>query len=64
MAPAMNTRMWRNPAVQANAALLKKRGATIVGPGTGELACGDLGAGRLADLDEILRAAARAVAGR
>ena len=64
VAPAMNTRMWRNPAVQANAALLKKRGATIVGPGTGELACGDLGAGRLADLDEILRAAARAVAGR
>lgn len=64
VAPAMNTRMWRNPAVQANVALLKKRGVTIVGPGTGELACGDLGAGRMADLGEILRAVARAVAGR
>ena len=64
VAPAMNTRMWQNPAVQENVALLKKRGATIIGPGTGELACGDLGAGRLAALEEIVQAVARAIGKR
>ena len=61
VAPAMNTRMWRNPAVQENLALLKKRGVTILPPGKGELACGDVGEGRLGDLDAIVRAVAQAV---
>ena len=56
VAPAMNTRMWKNVATQENIVTLKKRGVTIIEPGTGELACGDTGAGRLADLADIIRA--------
>ncbi len=51
--PAMNDRMWRNPAVQANVQTLRDRGAEIIDPGVGHLACGSVGPGRLADLDEI-----------
>jgi len=54
--PAMNVRMYENPAVQANLALLKKRGAMIQDPAPGFLACGDTGKGRLADLEDILEA--------
>ncbi|PKQ29141.1 MAG: bifunctional phosphopantothenoylcysteine decarboxylase/phosphopantothenate--cysteine ligase CoaBC [Actinobacteria bacterium HGW-Actinobacteria-10] len=54
IAPAMNTHMWRAEATQANLATLRARGALIVEPGTGELACGDAGEGRLADIDAIL----------
>jgi phosphopantothenoylcysteine synthetase/decarboxylase len=61
VAPAMNTRMWLHPAVQENAAILTKRGVTIVGPGEGALACGTTGPGRLADLDVIVAAVARAI---
>ena len=64
VAPAMNPRMWQNPAVQANVATLRKRGVAILPPGTGELACGDTGAGRLGELDEIVKAVARAIGGR
>ena len=56
VAPAMNTRMWRHPAVQENVERLRQRGVRIIPPGTGELACGDTGPGRLADLPDILRA--------
>ncbi len=59
LAPAMNTRMWRNPAVQENLAALRARGLHVVGPGTGELADGDVGEGRLAEPDEIALAASR-----
>ncbi|BDG01603.1 bifunctional phosphopantothenoylcysteine decarboxylase/phosphopantothenate--cysteine ligase CoaBC [Anaeromyxobacter oryzae] len=59
LAPAMNTRMWRNAAVQENLAVLKGRGMHVVGPGAGELADGDVGEGRLADPQEIAVAAAR-----
>ena len=52
--PAMNTQMWENPAVQANMALLRTRGWLVVEPGTGMLACGDEGAGRLAEPAEIV----------
>ena len=55
LAPAMNTRMWEHPATRENLALLRARGARIVEPGTGELACGTTGAGRLADPELILR---------
>jgi phosphopantothenoylcysteine decarboxylase/phosphopantothenate--cysteine ligase len=54
VAPAMNDAMWRHPATQANLALLRERGATIVEPGTGFLACGVVAEGRLADPEEIL----------
>jgi phosphopantothenoylcysteine decarboxylase / phosphopantothenate---cysteine ligase len=59
LAPAMNTRMWRNPATQENLAALRARGLHIVGPGAGELADGDVGEGRLAEPDEIAVAASR-----
>lgn len=56
IAPAMNTHMWRDPATRENLALLRARGTIVVEPGAGELACGDTGEGRLADVDEILHA--------
>lgn len=60
-APAMNTGMWQNPATQDNIAILKGRGAGFIEPGEGELACGVVGKGRLAGIDEIVLAAERAV---
>ncbi len=56
MAPAMNSRMWDNPAVQANLETLKRRGMHFVGPGAGRLACGTEGVGRMAEPSEILEA--------
>ena len=53
VAPAMNVRMWRHPATQANVELLRERGVEIVGPSEGELAEGDVGIGRMAEPDEI-----------
>ena len=55
--------MWRNPATQDNVARLRRRGAIIVGPASGELASGLIGPGRLADVEEI-GAAVERVAGR
>ena len=57
VAPGMNVHMWRNPATQANAATLRERGVSFVGPDTGRLACGDVGEGKLAGVDEIVAAA-------
>lgn len=62
IAPAMNPAMWSHPATQANIALLRERGCTVVEPGVGRTACGDLGQGRLADLREIHLAGLRALA--
>ncbi len=56
IAPAMNVRMWEHPATQANAALLEERGAVMVPPENGMLACGMEGAGRLAALPVIVEA--------
>src|SRR5690606_2163359 len=56
VAPAMNTMMWQHPATQANLALLQQRGVLRVGPGSGDLACGEVGAGRMAEPHEILSA--------
>lgn len=53
LAPAMNTVMWEHPAVQQNLQVLRQRGATIVEPGAGYLACGWIGKGRLAEPGEI-----------
>jgi phosphopantothenoylcysteine decarboxylase/phosphopantothenate--cysteine ligase len=52
-APAMNTRMWRHPATQANVELLQRRGVELIGPGEGELAEGEEGIGRMAEPDAI-----------
>ena len=56
VAPAMNTGMWENPATQANVAALAARGVRVVRPGTGDLACGTEGAGRMAEPADILSA--------
>ena len=48
VAPAMNVNMWDHPATQANIEILRQRGVRVVEPGTGELACGMVGAGRMA----------------
>ncbi len=53
VAPAMNTRMWNHPAVKENVATLKRRGVRFLFPGNGRLACGHVGAGRMAEPAEI-----------
>jgi phosphopantothenoylcysteine decarboxylase/phosphopantothenate--cysteine ligase len=53
VAPAMNTRMWRHPATQANVGLLRARGVELIGPAEGELAEGEEGAGRMTEPEEI-----------
>ena len=63
LAPAMNTAMWEHPATQANLALLVERGAHVVGPDDGELAEGFVGAGRMAEPEEIARRIAELVGG-
>ncbi len=57
VAPAMNVHMWQNPATQANVKTLVSRGVQVVGPATGRLACGDVGAGKLEDVSVIVAAA-------
>jgi phosphopantothenoylcysteine decarboxylase/phosphopantothenate--cysteine ligase len=59
LAPAMNVNMWQHPATQANLATLTQRGHTIVEPGSGYLACGMTGPGRLADPEAIAAAVER-----
>ena len=54
-APAMNHRMWANPAVLRNVRTLREQGATLIEPGSGWLACGETGPGRLAEVDEIVQ---------
>jgi phosphopantothenoylcysteine decarboxylase/phosphopantothenate--cysteine ligase len=47
LAPAMNQQMWRNAATQANVKLLRERGIRLLGPASGEQACGEVGVGRM-----------------
>jgi phosphopantothenoylcysteine decarboxylase/phosphopantothenate--cysteine ligase len=56
VAPAMNVNMWQHAATQANLETLRKRGYRMVEPGSGYLACGMTGPGRLADPEEIVAA--------
>jgi len=56
VAPAMNVNMWQHAATQENVATLRGRGLRIVEPSAGYLACGMIGAGRLAEQEDILRA--------
>jgi len=53
IAPAMNSNMWLNPAVQENLKILEERGYQIIEPSSGDLACGYSGIGRLPDPEEI-----------
>ena len=56
VAPAMNVHMWRAEATRDNIATLRSRGVTIIEPESGELACGDVGEGRLAPVEDIAEA--------
>ena len=66
LAPAMNRVRWAHPATQANLATLQARGAQVLGPGEGDQACGEVGAGRMLEPLQIVAAlqAAGALAGR
>jgi len=59
LAPAMNGKMFEHQATQANLEILKGRGVEIVDPVEGELACGYIGLGKMAPVDEIIRRVAR-----
>ncbi len=53
VAPAMNTRMYENPITQDNLQTLRKYGSTVIEPATGHLACGDTGAGKMPEPEEL-----------
>lgn len=61
VAPAMNVNMWNHPATQASLEVLRRRGVKIVEPGSGYLACGMTGQGRLADIEAIVAAVLEAL---
>ncbi|MDP7182909.1 MAG: bifunctional phosphopantothenoylcysteine decarboxylase/phosphopantothenate--cysteine ligase CoaBC, partial [Alphaproteobacteria bacterium] len=56
VAPAMNVAMWKHAATRRNIALLEERGVTRVGPDAGNLACGEVGEGRMAEVPDIMAA--------
>ena len=56
IAPAMNTQMYLDPATQENLKMLTDRGAVLIGPASGELACGASGLGRMVEADELFKA--------
>ncbi|MDE3016419.1 MAG: bifunctional phosphopantothenoylcysteine decarboxylase/phosphopantothenate--cysteine ligase CoaBC [Pseudomonadota bacterium] len=56
VAPAMNAQMWKHPATQRNLRRVEKDGAVIIPPSAGSLACGEIGAGRLAEAGDIVKA--------
>ena len=53
VAPAMNVNMWQHPAVRTNIETLRQRGVRVIEPGTGDLACGMVGEGRMAEPEAI-----------
>ena len=61
VAPAMNVNMWNHPATRANLEILRQRGVNIVDPDSGYLACGMVGAGRLAANEAIVAAVMQAL---
>jgi phosphopantothenoylcysteine decarboxylase / phosphopantothenate---cysteine ligase len=61
VAPAMNINMWEHPATQENLAVLRHRGVKIVEPGSGYLACGMTGPGRLAENEAVVGATLQAL---
>ena len=63
MAPSMNTEMWQHPATQRNLSILANDGVRFVGPSAGDLACGEVGPGRLTEPDEIFATIEEMLAG-
>ncbi|HOT44431.1 MAG TPA: flavoprotein [Spirochaetota bacterium] len=61
VAPAMNPNMYLHPAVRRNIEILKAWGVAFIEPASGEVVCGDEGMGKLADVEDIYRAAINAV---
>src|SRR5438034_495223 len=61
--PTMNPRMWSHAATRANAQTLRDRGVVLVGPDEGETAEGELGVGRMAEPEDVVRAAEALLAG-
>ena len=55
VAPSMNVRMWEHEATQDNIGVLIKRGVEVLGPDVGAMACGEFGAGRMCEPDEIVK---------
>jgi phosphopantothenoylcysteine decarboxylase/phosphopantothenate--cysteine ligase len=55
VAPAMNRQMWENPATQRNVAQLRQDGIIVLGPGTGDQACGEVGMGRMLEALDLVR---------
>ena len=62
LAPAMNVRMWHHPATQRNLAQLQADGIALVGPDSGDMACGEYGPGRMAEPADIHAAIRRHLA--
>ncbi len=56
IAPAMNVRMWAHPATQRNLAQLRADGVQVIGPNSGDMACGEFGPGRMSEPAEIVAA--------
>jgi phosphopantothenoylcysteine decarboxylase / phosphopantothenate---cysteine ligase len=56
VAPAMNRQMWEHPATQRNVAQLRRDGVTVLGPDSGDQACGETGMGRMLEADELAEA--------
>ena len=56
IAPSMNVRMWDHPATQRNLTTMQKDGVQVIGPNEGEMACGEFGFGRMAEVAEIVQA--------
>ena len=54
LAPAMNQAMWSNPATRSNAGILQQRGIALWGPAEGLQACGDIGPGRMLEVDDLV----------
>ncbi len=63
IAPAMNVQMWQHPATQRNVQTLRADGISIVGPSAGDLACGEVGQGRMAEVADLVEAIAQKLAG-
>ncbi|TCM85778.1 bifunctional phosphopantothenoylcysteine decarboxylase/phosphopantothenate--cysteine ligase CoaBC [Rhodovulum steppense] len=62
VAPAMNVRMWQHPATRRNVETLRSDGVLLVGPNEGDMACGEYGPGRMAEVPEIMAAIEAALA--
>jgi phosphopantothenoylcysteine decarboxylase/phosphopantothenate--cysteine ligase len=63
IAPAMNQQMWVNAATQANLATLRSRGTTVLGPASGDQACGEVGEGRMLEPAELASAVLGSLSG-